>query len=46
MSGRTVGKIAEATGLSTKSIRYYESERLIPKAELSPAEYEKLALAS
>jgi DNA-binding transcriptional MerR regulator len=39
MNGLTVGKIAEATGLSRKSIRYYESERLIPKAERSAVGY-------
>lgn len=35
----TVGKIAEATGLSKKSVRYYESEGLIPKAERSAVGY-------
>lgn len=39
MGGLTVGKVAEATGLSKKSIRYYESERLIPRAERSAVGY-------
>jgi MerR family copper efflux transcriptional regulator len=39
MGGLSVGKIAEATGLSKKSIRYYEAEGLIPKAERSAVGY-------
>lgn len=35
----TVGRLAKLTGLSTKSIRYYERERLIPKADRSRAGY-------
>lgn len=35
----TVGEIAEKSGLSRKSIRYYEEEKLIPKARRSPTGY-------
>lgn len=35
----TIGKIAEITGLSRKSIRYYEDEGLISKAERSAVGY-------
>lgn len=35
----TIGQLAEKTGLSRKSIRYYEKEKLIPKAERSRADY-------
>ena len=35
----TVGRLAELTGLSRKSIRYYEQEKLIPKAARSPSGY-------
>lgn len=35
----TIGRLAEETGLSRKSIRYYEKEKLIPKAERSRADY-------
>jgi len=35
----TVGRVSELTGLSRKSIRYYEQERLIPKAGRSPTGY-------
>lgn len=35
----TIGKLAEETGLSRKSIRYYESQGLIPKAGRSLAGY-------
>lgn len=35
----TVGRLAELSGLSRKSIRYYEQERLIPKADRSPSGY-------
>lgn len=35
----TVGDVAEATGLSRKSIRYYEEEKLIPKALRSASGY-------
>lgn len=35
----TIGKIAEITGLSRKSIRYYEDEGLIGKAERSAVGY-------
>jgi len=35
----TVGRLGKLTGLSAKSIRYYEREKLIPKANRSPAGY-------
>jgi len=35
----TIGRLAELSGLSRKSIRYYEQERLIPKANRSPSGY-------
>lgn len=35
----TVGRVAELTGLSRKSIRYYEQERLIPRPSRSPSGY-------
>lgn len=35
----TIGRLARETGLSRKSIRHYEKERLIPKAERSRADY-------
>lgn len=35
----TVGQLAKQTGLSAKSIRYYEQEKLIPKAGRSPSGY-------
>lgn len=35
----TIGRLAEKTGLSRKSIRYYEKEKLIPRAERSRADY-------
>lgn len=35
----TVGRLAKITGLSAKSIRYYEQEKLIPKASRSTAGY-------
>lgn len=35
----TIGQLATKTGLSRKSIRYYEKEKLIPKAERSLADY-------
>lgn len=35
----TVGRLAKQTGFSPKAIRYYEQERLIPKASRSPAGY-------
>lgn len=35
----TVGRLAEATGLSRKAIRYYEQEKLIPKSSRSPSGY-------
>lgn len=35
----TVGRVAEITGLSRKSIRYYEEERLIPKAARTATGY-------
>lgn len=35
----TVGRLAKLTGLSAKSIRYYEQEKLIPKASRSSAGY-------
>jgi MerR family transcriptional regulator, copper efflux regulator len=39
MNTLTVGKVASATGLSNKAIRYYESEGLIPKAQRSAVGY-------
>jgi len=35
----TIGKLAKLTGLSRKSIRYYEQEKLIPTAERSMNDY-------
>lgn len=35
----TVGRLADMTGLSRKSIRYYEQERLIPKAGRTTSGY-------
>jgi len=35
----TVGRLAERTGLSRKAIRYYEKEKLIPKAARSASGY-------
>jgi MerR family transcriptional regulator, copper efflux regulator len=35
----TIGQLAELTGLSRKSIRYYEKEGLIPEAERSLSDY-------
>ncbi len=35
----TIGQISKITGLSRKSIRYYEKEKLIPKASRSLAGY-------
>lgn len=35
----TVGKLAKSIGLSAKSIRYYEKEKLIPRAARSTAGY-------
>lgn len=35
----TIGRIAKMTGLSPKSIRYYEEEKLIPRAVRSPSGY-------
>ncbi len=35
----TVGRLAKITGLSPKSIRYYEQEKLIPKASRTTAGY-------
>lgn len=35
----TVGRLAKHTGLSAKSIRYYEQEKLIPKANRSVSGY-------
>lgn len=35
----TVGRLSEQTGLSRKSIRYYEQEKLIPKAARSLTGY-------
>jgi len=35
----TVGEIAQKSGLSRKSIRYYEAEKLIPKARRSHSGY-------
>lgn len=35
----TVGRLGKMTGLSAKSIRYYEREKLIPRANRSPAGY-------
>lgn len=35
----TVGRLAKKTGLSAKSIRYYEQEKLIPKAVRSQSGY-------
>lgn len=35
----TIGQISKVTGLSRKSIRYYEKENLIPKASRSLAGY-------
>jgi len=35
----TVGQLSDLTGLSRKSIRYYEQEKLIPEADRSNAGY-------
>lgn len=35
----TIGNLAALTGLSSKSIRYYEQEKLIPKARRSHSGY-------
>ena len=35
----TIGQVAEQTGLSRKSLRYYEKEGLIPEAERSLSDY-------
>lgn len=35
----TVGRLSEETGLSRKAIRYYEQEKLIPKANRTTAGY-------
>lgn len=39
MENFTIGSLATLTGLSAKSIRYYEQEKLIPKARRSHSGY-------
>ena len=38
-----IGKLAEATGATTATLRYYEDEGLLPPAERSPAGYRDYA---
>ena len=38
-----IGKLAEATGATTATLRYYEDEGLLPPAERSPEGYRDYA---
>ncbi|WP_071286364.1 heavy metal-responsive transcriptional regulator [Mycolicibacterium llatzerense] len=39
-----IGQLAEATGASTATLRYYEDQGLLPPAERSPAGYRDYAV--
>lgn len=37
--GMTIGEVAQTVGVSTKTIRFWEIRKLVPKVERSPAGY-------
>ena len=39
MSGMRIGEVAQASGTTTKTLRYYEEFGLLPAADRTPAGY-------